>query len=103
MARKKKSRPTWNFELSNVIAGWVLFFLSVLAFFGDQSSVFGSYLVSALTYLLGDLYRIIFVPIVGILAGLIIFNRLSWNSVRFIGLLMYFISLTSLIAAFRPY
>ncbi len=103
MARKKKSRPTWNFELGNVIAGWVLFFLSVLAFFGDSSSLVGSYLVSTLSYLLGDLYRWIFVPIVGIVGGLIIIGRLSWNSVRFIGLLLYLISLTSVLTAFRPY
>ena len=103
MAKAKKQRSSWNFELKNIVAGWLLFFLSVLTFFADRSSVVGAYLIEGLTYLLGDHSTWIFVPMVGVLSVLIIVNRLSWNSARVLGLLLYFLSVVSLVAVWQPY
>jgi S-DNA-T family DNA segregation ATPase FtsK/SpoIIIE len=47
-------------------------------------------------------YRFIFAPIVTILGGLIVINKLSWNMVRFIGLIMFWISVVSLENIFSP-
>jgi hypothetical protein len=83
MSRKstKKTRPTWGYELKNVIAGWMLVFLCVIVFFGDSSSSVGSIVVDTLTYLYGEHYRPIFIVYAALAVGIVV-NKLSWNSVR---------------------
>lgn len=94
--KKKKSRPTWNHELRNTIVGWVLLFLGVLVLAGDTGSTVGSIVADVGTVVFGTDYRFIFAPIIAVLGGLIVINQLSWNMVRFIGLLMFWISVVSL-------
>lgn len=71
-------------------------------FLGDSSSAVGSVTVETLTYLFGEYYRPIFI-VYGALAIGIVVNKLSWNGVRVVGLLLYSISIVSLITAFTPY
>jgi len=94
--KKKNTRPTWSFELRNTIVGWLLLFLGVLVLAGDNSSTMGSIIASIGTTIFGTDYRFIFAPIITILGFLIVINKLSWNMVRFIGLLMFWISIVSL-------
>jgi ABC-type multidrug transport system fused ATPase/permease subunit len=94
--KKKKSRSTWNYELRNTIIGWVLLFLGVLILAGDTTSTVGALVTSIGTTIFGTDYRFIFAPIITILGFLIVINKLSWNMVRFIGLLMFWISVVSL-------
>jgi hypothetical protein len=94
--KTKKSRPTWTYELRNTIVGWVLLFLGVLVLAGDNTSTMGSIVTSIGTTIFGTDYRFIFAPIITILGFLIVINKLSWNMVRFIGLLMFWISIVSL-------
>lgn len=74
----------------------------MIVFLGDSSSTVGAVVVNTLTYLFGEYYRAIF-SVYGILAIGIVLNKLSWNSVRIVGLLLYSISIVSLIAAFTPF
>lgn len=76
--------------------------MCVLVFLGDSSSTVGALVVDTLRYLFGEYYRAIF-SVYGVLAIGIVINKLSWNSVRIIGLLLYSISIVSLIAAFTPF
>ncbi len=97
MAKKnKKIRTTWNYELRNTIVGWVLLFLGVLVLAGDTASTMGSIVSSIGTAIFGTDYRFIFAPIITILGFLIVINKLSWNMVRLVGLLMFWISVVSL-------
>ena len=56
----------------------------------------GSIVSSIGTTIFGTDYRFIFAPIVTILGFLIVINKLSWNMVRFVGLLLFWISVVSL-------
>lgn len=100
--KNKKTRPTWNYELRNTIVGWVLLFLGVLVLAGDSSSTMGSIVASVGTTIFGTDYRFIFAPIITILGFLIVINKLSWNMIRLIGLLMFWISVVSLENIFSP-
>lgn len=62
----------------------------------------GKVLVETLTYLFGEYYRPIFI-VYALLAVGIVINKLSWNGVRVVGLLLYSVSVVSLITAFTPY
>lgn len=102
--KKKKSRPTFNYELRNTIIGWVLLFLGVLVFMSDETSTAGRVVADIGAALFGTGYRFIFAPIVAILGGLIAINKLSWSMVRLIGLLLFWISTVSLQEIFvRPF
>ncbi|MDQ1343656.1 MAG: FtsK protein [Patescibacteria group bacterium] len=59
-------------------------------------------LENLLTSLLGVHYRIFFVPIITAMGTLIAVNRLSWNFARFFGLLMFWVSVTSLSEMWDP-
>lgn len=74
----------------------------MLVFLGDSSSAVGSILVDTLTYLFGEYYRPIFIVYAAMSLGIVI-GKLSWNSARVLGLLLYSISITSLIASVTPY
>lgn len=56
----------------------------------------GSVVANIGTTIFGTDYRYIFAPIVTILGFFIVINKLSWNMVRFVGLLMFWISVVSL-------
>ncbi|EKD29893.1 MAG: hypothetical protein ACD_78C00224G0002, partial [uncultured bacterium (gcode 4)] len=98
--KKKKTRPTWSYELRNTIIGWVLLFLGVLVLAGDSGSTAGSFVASVGTTIFGENYRFIFAPIIAILGLLIAINKLSWNTVRFVGLLLFWVSIVSLESIF---
>lgn len=76
--------------------------MTILVFLGDNKSAVGLVLSDSLTYLFGEYYRPIFL-IYGALALGIVIGKLTWNSARVVGLLVYSISITSLIAAATPY
>ncbi len=70
--------------------------MAAIVFFGESSSLVGGMIESALRSLLGEFYKAFFVPIVALVAVGIIFGRLAWNSARFFGLLLFWISVASL-------
>ena len=104
MARKSKktSKNSYGIEWASIIAGPLLLFLAALVFLGDSASSVGSLVASGLEYLMGDSYKYIFSPIIAALAVMIIFKRTVWNSVRFSGLLMFWISVCSLLEMWTP-
>ncbi len=62
----------------------------------------GGALESGLTFLLGHRYQLFFVPIVAAIGAMIAINRLSWNFARFFGLLLFWVSVTSLSEMWDP-
>lgn len=103
MAKKKKHQgPVIGQELRSLFFGGILLFLSALVAFGDASSLVGGAMDRALTSMLGQYYRAFFVPIVTAIGAMIALNRLSWNMARFFGLLLFWISVTSLSEAWNP-
>lgn len=78
--------------------GWFLVFLAVLVFLGNVHSTVGSLVGDIASFFFGPAFREIFSAPVLILGLLIAFQRLAWNMVRLIGLILYWISVTSLYA-----
>lgn len=74
----------------------------MLVFFGSKDSKVGELLFDGLESLYGEYYKAIFSGYVLLALGIIV-GKLHWNSVRIIGILLYSISLATLIAAFTPY
>ncbi|MDD4151325.1 MAG: DNA translocase FtsK, partial [Candidatus Gracilibacteria bacterium] len=92
-------------EQKKAIISLVLFSLSLMTLFIDTNSVIGGNLYFFLNSVFGTYYKIIFSPILFLLS-IFLFKRkdLNFNSVRFIGLIFYFFSLTSIFGSiFSPY
>lgn len=62
-----------------------------------EASVFGRYLTQVDMYLFGDYHRFVAAPILVILGTMILVKKASWSMARFIGIILFYISLTSLI------
>lgn len=62
----------------------------------------GSIVASVGTAVFGMDYRFVFAPIVLVIGILIVVNKLSWSMVRFMGLLLFWISVVSLENIFSP-
>ena len=67
-----------------------------------EASVFGRYLTQLDVYLFGEFHRFVAAPILVILGTMILEKRASWSITRFIGLLLFYISLTSLVGWYTP-
>lgn len=107
MAKKKKQSASYKIprEQKKAIIALVLFSLSLMTLFIDTNSVIWSNLFYFLDSIFGSYYKIIFSPVLFILS-IFLFKRkdLNFNSVRFIGLSLFFFSLTSLFwSIFIPY
>jgi DNA segregation ATPase FtsK/SpoIIIE-like protein len=99
MARKKSTthHTFWTYELQNIIAGGILVTLGVLMFLSTkETSVFGSYLARGGIVLFGDYYRFIAPPILIALGMMILVKQASWSMARFVGILLFYIAVTSL-------
>ena len=62
-----------------------------------EASVFGRYLTQVDMYLFGEFHRFVAAPILVILGTMILVKKASWSMARFVGILLFYISLTSLI------
>ncbi|MDD5212851.1 MAG: DNA translocase FtsK [Candidatus Gracilibacteria bacterium] len=107
MAKKKKQSANYKIpkEQKKAIIALVLFSLSLMTLFIDTNSVIGSNMYSFLSAVFGSFYKVIFSPILFLLS-IFLFKRkdLSFNSVRFVGLILFFLSITSLVGSiFSPY
>jgi DNA segregation ATPase FtsK/SpoIIIE-like protein len=101
MSRRKSTphhTPLLSYELQNIIAGGVMITLAVLMFLSaSESSVIGVYMSRAGIALFGEYYQWIFSPIVMILGVMILVKRASWSASRLVGLVLFWLSTTSLI------
>lgn len=101
---KRKSNHSffWTFEFQNILIGslsiliWVLVFLST-----RESSLVGTYLTRAWVFLFGEGYRWIFSPIMVALGVMILSKRASATIWRLVGLLLFFVSVTSFLGFYR--
>jgi DNA segregation ATPase FtsK/SpoIIIE, S-DNA-T family len=101
MARKKQSpeqhHTFFTVELQNILASLILVILGLVMFFATQeTSIIGGYFASFWKVLFGEYFRIIFSPILIILGGMIMIKKASWSLGRFVGILTFYISATSL-------
>lgn len=67
-----------------------------------EASVFGRYLTQVDLYLFGEFHRFVAAPILVILGIMILVKQASWSIARFVGILLFYISLTSLIGWYIP-
>lgn len=99
MAKKKNKSTSLKLpkEQKKALIALVLFSLSLMTLFIDTNSVIWSSLFSFLSTVFWSYYKIIFSPIL-FLVSIFLFKRkdLDFNSIRFIGLCLFFISLTSI-------
>ncbi|MBS9783783.1 DNA translocase FtsK [Candidatus Gracilibacteria bacterium] len=104
--RTKKSTSSFlGSDFYHICIGTLLIILAVLVFFSTQevtttgnAPLIGKYLSKAGTLLFGkEYYRWIFSPIVGILGVMIIAKKAYWSGWRFVGLILFFLSATSLL------
>lgn len=107
MAKKKKQSANYKIpkEQKKSIIALILFSLSLMTLFIDTNSVIWSSLFYFLDSIFGSYYKIIFSPVIFLLS-IFLFKRsdLDFNSVRFIWLILFFFSLTSLFwSVFIPY
>jgi S-DNA-T family DNA segregation ATPase FtsK/SpoIIIE len=65
-----------------------------------EASVFGRYLTQVDMYLFGEYHRFVAAPILVILGTMILVKKASWSMSRFVGILLFYISLTSLIGCY---
>lgn len=66
-----------------------------------EASVAGKYLSIAGLTLFGEFYRWIFSPILIVLGGMILTKKASWSSSRMIGIILFFLSVTSLVGMYE--
>ncbi len=66
-----------------------------------ETSVVGKYFSEAGIILFWEYYRFIFSPILTILGAMILSKKASWSKWRFFGILLYFMSCTSLIGWYK--
>ena len=93
---KKKSASIIRYDTKNIFFSILFIILWVVSIFWENST-FWIYIRDFLVYLFWDYYKIIFSPIITILWVLIFLKEsFSFNSSRFFGLALYFISLTTL-------
>lgn len=105
MAKKKTTthHSFLTYEFQNILAWGILVTLGVLMFLATrEASVFGRYLTQVDTYLFGEYHRIIAAPILIILGAMILVKKANWSIARFVGILLFYISLTSLIGWYVP-
>lgn len=90
-------------ELQNMIVGGVLVVLGALMFLSTkEASTVGKYFALIGTSLFSsESYRWLFSPIMVALGVMILVKKASWSSARLIGLLLYFLSITSLLGIYR--
>lgn len=101
MTKKKIQHQshTMSLELQNILAGGILIILSVLMFLATKEvSIIGKYLaLLGGTLFLDEYYRWIFSPITFVLGIMILSKKASWSLARATGLLIYFMTLTSVV------
>jgi DNA segregation ATPase FtsK/SpoIIIE, S-DNA-T family len=89
-------------ELQNILAGGVLVILGVLMLLATkEASVAGKYLSIVGMRLFGSEYRWIFSPILIVLGAMIIVKKASWSGSRLVGILLFFLSVTSLVGMYQ--
>jgi DNA segregation ATPase FtsK/SpoIIIE, S-DNA-T family len=89
-------------ELQNILAGGVLVILGVLMLLATkEASVAGKYLSIVGMQLFGAEYRWIFSPILIVLGAMIIVKKASWSGSRLVGILLFFLSVTSLLGMYQ--
>lgn len=101
MSRRKtpsSHRPLISYELANIIAGGVLMTLAVLMFLSvNESSIIGVYMSRIGILFFGPYYRYIFSPILMLLGVMILVKRASWSVSRLVGIVLFFLSTTSIL------
>ncbi|MBW7955037.1 DNA translocase FtsK [Candidatus Gracilibacteria bacterium] len=108
MAKKKNKKITQSKsntirpDTKNIFIATFFIVLGALSIFAETDSTAGFYVFRLLKSLFGNFYQIIFSPIILILGVLIFFKEgFSFNNSRFFGLILYFISFTSLVGSFN--
>ena len=102
MAKKKTIHNSWmTIELQNILAGGILITLSALMFLATkEASVVGGYFSILGEKLFGVQYRWIFSPLLAILGTMILVKRASWSASRLTGIILFFLSVTSLLGLY---
>lgn len=109
MVRKKTTtkKAFWTYEMQNIVAGGTLVTLGFLMWLSTEQPgpdgkvpVIGKYLSIMGEYLYGSAYQWIFAPIILLLGVMILVKKASWSISRFVGLLLFFIALTSLVGKY---
>ena len=97
--RKVHHQSFMTVELQNMLAGGILIILGTLMFLSTkEASIIGKYFSLLGAYLFSlEYYRWIFSPITVILGIMILVKKASWSITRFVGILFYFIAISSLI------
>lgn len=103
MAKNKKQVRSWySQEFKNIFFGVILIFIWVLGFFGSKDSVIWWFLIDLLETLFWKYSIYLFWPVLILLWALISFHKLIWNYSRVVGLLLFWISICSLIWFLSP-
>lgn len=100
MAKKKQKKHTPVSLNKNYLIGGGFLFFGILTAFGNSSSQLGSLLAPVLVNLFGDYFLWIVAPICITLGVFLLISKIYWNSLRLVGLLLFFISVCSLLSAF---
>ncbi len=89
-------------ELQNIIAWGILLVLGALMFLATaEASIAGKYLSIVGMKLFWEQYRWIFSPILVILGSMILTKKASWWASRMTGIILFFLSVTSLLGMYK--
>lgn len=105
MAKKKNTKKTTSKNVirpdtKNIFIACLFIVLWAISIFSELDSTAGYFVFQVLNYLFGEYYQFIFSPII-LLLGVFIFAKEGFwfNNSRFFGLLLYFVSINTLIWA----
>ena len=105
MAKKKNtkkvhSKNTIRPDTKNIFIACLFIVLWAISLFSELDSTAGFYVYKVLDYLFGVYYQFIFSPII-LLLGIFIFAKEGFwfNNSRFFGMILYFLSLNTLIGS----
>ena len=66
-----------------------------------ENSIVGTYFSLIGEKLLGNEYRWIFSPLLALLGTMILVKKASWSASRFTGIILFFLSVTSLLGMYQ--
>lgn len=100
MSKKKKQSPkspVVAHQTKNIFIAILFIILWTISLFSGNETVVWGYSIDVLTFLFWEYYKFIFSPIITILWVLFLFKEwFSVNNSRFLGIILYFISLTTI-------
>ncbi|MDP5039001.1 MAG: hypothetical protein NWP80_00980, partial [Candidatus Gracilibacteria bacterium] len=100
----KKSKINYNEIIKNLLTAIGFIIIGIISLFSDTNSLVGKYSDMILIFLFGENYKYIFSPIITLMGILFLFkDSFGVNKARIFGLIIYLITVISLLGFYKSY